>query len=154
MSRADQIKQKARELGFDLVGITSAAPPPHAPAYRRWLADGFHGEMTYMGRKAEQRMEPTKVLPGARSIIVVGMNYNSASVVASVPDAHPQDPVAGTAATTPRIVRYAWGTGDYHDVIGPKLKELATLVNGIWYLDTGPILERDLAQRANVPDGP
>ena len=130
MSLEAQIRACARALGFDLVGITTAAPPPHTAHYRQWLTDGCHGEMHYLAKRADERADPTRVLPGARSVIVVGMNYY----------------VANRAC----IARYAAGTRDYHDVMGTKLTELARLVNGIWYVDTGPVLERDLAQRAGL----
>jgi epoxyqueuosine reductase len=123
---AAAIRQEARALGFDLVGITTADPPPHAAQYRQWLADGFHGEMRYMTR----RRDPDQILPGAKSIIVVGMNYNP--------------------GPTKHIARYAVGPGDYHEVMGEKLRQLAKLVDGRWYVDTGPILERDHAQRAGL----
>jgi epoxyqueuosine reductase len=124
------IKQKARELGFDLVSITTANPPTHAGQFQQWLADGFHGEMAYLARNAGKRVDPEQVLPGARSIIVVGLNYYPGQ-------SHP-------------IARYAAGPGDYHNVMGENLRQLAEFVGGIWYVDTGPILERDLAQRAGI----
>ena len=130
MNSTAPIKQKARELGFDLVGITTAAPPPHAGQFQQWLADGFHGEMSYLARNASKRVAPEQVLAGARSIIVVGLNYYPGR-------SHP-------------IARYAAGERDYHDVMGEKLRQLAELVDGIWYVDTGPILERDLSQRAGI----
>lgn len=130
MNSTDSIKRKAAELGFDLVGITTAAPPAHAAEFRQWIADGFHGEMNYLPRRADERVDPTKVLPGAKSVIVAGMNY--------------------FPGKTRPMARYAAGTRDYHDVMGEKLAELAKLVDGIWYVDTGPILERDLAQRAGI----
>ncbi len=130
MNLTASIKQKAVDLGFDLVGITTADPPPHAGEFQQWIADGFHGEMNYLARNAGKRVEPQQVLPGAKSIIVVGMNY------------YP--------GRSRHIARYAAGTRDYHDVMGEKLKELAALVDGLWYVDTGPVLERDLAQRAGI----
>jgi epoxyqueuosine reductase len=147
---ARQIKHRALELGFDLVGITSAGSPPHAAQYRQWVADGFHGEMGYMERTAAKRVDPQKVLAGARSVIVVAMNYN-ADTVGRVPlgGGNQPAPRQGSRPTT-RIARYAAGASDYHDVMGAKLKELAGLVDGIWYVDTGPILERDFAQRAGI----
>jgi len=126
-----QIKQAARDLGFNLVGITTAAPPPHIAAYRQWIADGCHGDMTWMARNPDRRTDLQQILPGARSVIVVGMNYCP-------------------SAPTPQIARYAQLPGDYHDTMGQKLAQLAQLVDGLWYVDTGPILERDLAQRAGL----
>jgi epoxyqueuosine reductase len=129
-SIANAIKARARQLGFDLVGITTATPPPHAGEFQRWLAAKFHGEMAYLARNAAKRVEPQQVLPGAQSIIVVGLNYYPG------PARH--------------IARYAQSDRDYHDVMGEKLRQLTELTGGLWYVDTGPILERDLAQRAGI----
>jgi len=126
MPSSVEIKQAARELGFDLAGITTADPPPHAAEFRQWLADGCHGEMRYMAR----RRDPQQILPGAKSVIVVGLNY--------------------CPTHTGNVARYAAGSRDYHDVMGEKLARLAALVDGLWYVDTGPVLERDLAQRAGL----
>jgi epoxyqueuosine reductase len=139
MNSSASIKNKARTLGFDLVGITTADSPTHSAQFRQWLADGFHGEMAYLARNADKRVLPEQVLAGARSIIVVGLNY--------LPTA--KNRVPGTE-NSPRIARYAQSECDYHEVMGEKLRQLAKLVDGIWYVDTGPILERDLAQRAGI----
>ncbi|HUJ11743.1 MAG TPA: tRNA epoxyqueuosine(34) reductase QueG [Verrucomicrobiae bacterium] len=162
---AAAVKRHARALGFDLVGITTAQPPQHAKEFQDWLAKRFHGEMAYMARNAPKRIEPLRILSDARSIVVVGMNYHLEAVVPSGDSARS---AAGTAATTPRnrIARYAWGDGDYHEVMGERLKQLSDFIRSlpvsgtqahncshteaIWYVDTGPILERDLAQRAGV----
>jgi epoxyqueuosine reductase len=127
MPSSASIKNKARALGFDLVGITTGAPPAHREQFRQWLADGFHGEMGYMARQTGRRESPE-----ARFIVVVGLNYY--------------------AGDSPLVARYAAGTRDYHDVMGEKLRELAGFIGGDakWYVDTGPILERDLAQRAGI----
>src|SRR5580704_7808836 len=138
---APRIKAQARALGFDLVGITTAQSPQHAPEFQEWLASCFHGEMGYMAKNADKRGDPTKVLPSARSIIVVGLNYNA------------ETPRQGTRPTTARIARYASGMRDYHDVMAEKLKRLSEIIvevggpdtKALWYVDTGPILERDLA---------
>ncbi len=140
-SWANEVKQRARALGFDLVGITSATPPPHTGQFRDWLQTGFHGEMAYMAKNAGQRAHPSEVLPGARAIIVVGLNY-----------------FTGHHDKPGRVARYAWGECDYHDVIKHKLQQFADEICGIggsdthsrWYVDTGPVLERDLAQRAGI----
>jgi epoxyqueuosine reductase len=141
-----QIKEKARAIGFDLVGITGAQSPQHTREFQQWLASGFHGEMGYMAKNAEKRVDPSKILADVRSVVVVGLNYNTES------------PRRGTRPTTARIARYARGTRDYHDVISEKLRQLAAAIaecggpgtRSLWYVDTGPILERDLAQRAGV----
>src|SRR5689334_603532 len=76
MDLKSQIRGAARELGFDLCGVTTADPPPHAAAFRDWLAGGNHGEMGYMARRVERRTDLQNILSGARSVIVAGMNYN------------------------------------------------------------------------------
>jgi epoxyqueuosine reductase len=126
-----RIRAQAFELGFDLVGFTTAAQPLHAGEFRQWLADGCHGEMNYLARRADERADPSKLLPGVKSIVVVGVNY-------------------GTTGTA-HLARYAAGHADYHDWMGAKLAQLAKFIgNAVWYVDTGPILERDLAQRAGI----
>lgn len=144
-----QIKEKARALGFDLVGIASAQPPPHPQEFQQWLASGFHGEMGYMAKNAEKRVDPSRILADVRSVVVVGLNYNASDSESAVPS---QKRGEG------RIARDAWGACDYHDVMSEKLKQLASAIDGcggpgtrsLWYVDTGPILERDLAQRAGI----
>ena len=133
-----RIKAQANELGFDPVGITRAGPAATYDAFARWLANGYAGEMTYLARGAEKRRDTTLPFRDVRSAIVVGLDYGG------------KQP-AGT------IARYARGD-DYHDVM---LRRLAALhrwlaeqaghpVRGKAYVDTGPILERDLAQRAGL----
>jgi epoxyqueuosine reductase len=142
---SEHIRAKARELGFDLVGITSAAPLAHAGRYRAWVAQSFAGDMAYMYRNVEKRADPTQVLPGVRSIVVVGMNYYTAPAVPAE--------VRGRGW----ISCYAWGE-DYHLVMGRKLEALVAFIHEVegpdvqvrWYVDTGPILERELAWRAGL----
>jgi epoxyqueuosine reductase len=148
-----QVKEKARAIGFDLVGIASAQPPRHAEEFERWLASGFHGEMGYMAKNAAKRIDPPKILADAQSVVVVGLNYN-----AEPPRQPRSEQDKETRPTTARIARYAWGARDYHDVMSEKLKQLAVAIDecggpgtrSLWYVDTGPILERDLAQRAGI----
>jgi epoxyqueuosine reductase len=139
--QAAEVKQRARALGFDLVGITTVESPLHSNQFRQWIERDFHGEMNYMAKNAHKRVAPCEVLPGARSIIVVGLNY-----------------FTGNHANPGRIARYAWGPRDYHDLLAAMLQQFAdeiyriggTDTNVRCYLDTGPILERDLAQRAGI----
>jgi epoxyqueuosine reductase len=99
----------ARELGFDSCRIAVAGPPAHADELRDWLNDGAHGEMDYMARGEEKRRDPQKVLPAAKSIIVLALNYFHSE---------PEWRLAGAKkpGLRGRIARYAWGD-DYHDVI-------------------------------------
>src|SRR5437867_520424 len=114
-SLASQIKNEARRLGFDLCGIAPAAPSAFKSEFRDWLARGFHGEMGYMARNPDRRLDPSQLLPGARSIVVVAMNYYTES------EADTDDPSRAVFA------RYA-RNDDYHDVMGKRLKELLAFV--------------------------
>jgi epoxyqueuosine reductase len=142
---SEQIKVKAAALGFDLIGITSAAPLAHGGRLRAWVAQGFAGEMGYMSRDVEKRVDPSRLLPEVRSIIVVAVNYYTA------PELSVETPECGW------ISRYAWGQ-DYHTVLGDKLKRMVAFIQDVegadvrarWYIDTGPILERELAWRAGL----
>lgn len=134
----DRIKSRARELGFDLVGIAQLGPAETAPMFEEWLSRGFAGDMSYLERSVEKRADPRRVFANVSSAIVVGMNYG------------------GTAPAGP-IARYARGD-DYHDVMTERLRALHAWLNaelghevaGKAYVDTGPILERDLARKAGL----
>jgi epoxyqueuosine reductase len=134
------VKALALELGFDRVAVGPADPPEHGPAFRAWVEAGHAGTMGYLERRLEERLDPQRVLPGARAALCVALNYHQGDL------AHPSwRPVA----------RYAWGR-DYHDVIGPRLDRLAAHLaeaagaRSRGYVDTGPVLERDLAARAGL----
>ena len=73
MTLTERIREKAYELGFDLIGVAPAEQAPHAAAYRRWLAQGYQAEMRWLGRDPERRSDPRQVVPGARSVVVVGL---------------------------------------------------------------------------------
>jgi len=117
---ADALKQKACDLGFDLVGITGAEPSVFAAEYRDWIARGYAGEMGYLSRNLERRLDPREVLPNARSIIVVGMNYYTEEAV-GIGQAALGD------ADRAIFARYARGD-DYHDVMSAKLRELLAFI--------------------------
>src|SRR6185369_2114887 len=106
---------KARELGFDLCGIAPAEPSSFKTEFREWLARGYHGEMEYMAQNEERRLDPREILPGAKSIVVVAMNYYTES------DEEFDD--SGRAI----FARYARGD-DYHDVMTPRLRELLEFI--------------------------
>jgi epoxyqueuosine reductase len=133
----------ARELGFDSCRIAACAPPRHATEFRDWLRKGAAGEMHYMERSEEKRCDPQEVLPGARSIVVVALNYFQGHMT----------PRSETAATG-KIARYAWGD-DYHNMTAAKLAKIDNFLGEFdgrqkCYVDTGPVLERDHAAEAGI----
>lgn len=124
------------ELGFDLWGVCPATPPPHFPEYASWLAEGKQGEMAYLAHHLDLKRHPEHLLPGAKSMIVVAVNYN-------------QDP--NHRPGHPKIARYALGR-DYHKVLRAKLTKLAAKLEGAHRVcvDSAPLLERDFAQLAGI----
>lgn len=146
---ADALKQEAQKLGFNLVGITQAKPSPTLSAYRQWVDKGMHGKMGYLAREDRliRRENLNNIVDGARSIIMVGLDYRSVLV----PDSTLNDPTRG------RIASYAWNL-DYHDVMEDRLEKLSAWiqaqigdsVDSKVYVDTGAILERSHAQQAGM----
>jgi epoxyqueuosine reductase len=160
------IQQRASELGFDDCRIATASAPATAPQFKRWLADQRHGEMAYLERNAHKRVDPQQVLAGARSIVSLAVAYDAESDVfrdsGSVADTgkpfnDTRQAIHHAPSGSGLVARYA-RFADYHEVIGGKLKALAEYVDqvggegtrSLWYVDTGPLLERDLAQRAGL----
>ena len=135
------VKAEALRLGFSRAGITTPEPPPHLEIYEKWLNEGRHGEMTYLetDRARQRRADPRHILPECESILVVAANY--------LPNMQ----------KTERVAAYAVGD-DYHDVLAHRLKQLVSSieerigreVKNRYYTDTGPLLERELAQRAGL----
>jgi len=126
-------------LGFDRVGIGPAEPPPHGAAFEAWVGAGHAAGMSYLERSRERRLDPRRVLPGARSIVACALAYHQGSV-----------------AGPPGVARYAWGD-DYHAIVLSRLRELADALvaaapgtAATAYVDTGPLLERDLAAAAGL----
>ena len=129
----------ARELGFDECRIAPAVRAPHADLYLEWVAEGKAGDMKWLERNLERRTDPRVVLPGARAVVCLALNYYPGS-------AHPHPDY--------RIARYSWND-DYHDVIEEKLADLDLAMQEMggrqrFYVDTGPVLERDFASEAGV----
>jgi epoxyqueuosine reductase len=137
------IKEKALALGFDLVGIAPLGPFPEAVFYPKWLQSGYAGEMQYLERQKSAKLQPDSMLPGAKSVIVCAMNYNTAA------------PVTQFDRLRAWVSRYAWGE-DYHDTVRQKLEELASWMEQSStqrtkvYVDTGPLLERVFAKYAGI----
>ncbi|HTB83204.1 MAG TPA: tRNA epoxyqueuosine(34) reductase QueG [Candidatus Sulfotelmatobacter sp.] len=142
----EPIRQQAAQLGFDGCRFTTASPPQTAKNFQDWVAGKKFGEMQWLERNAEKRIEPQKVLPEAKTIIVLAASYSKETQHSAL-----RAPHSGVVA---RYARFS----DYHDVLGDKLKSLAQFVDtlgggstkSLWYVDTGPILERDFAQRAGL----
>jgi epoxyqueuosine reductase len=146
---AANIKQKAIELGFNLIGLTRAEPSPMLGAYQRWIAQGMHGAMGYMARpdRIIRREDLRQIVPNAQSIIIVGLDYRTLDI----PDEILND------ATRGRIANYAWGF-DYHDIMQPRLEQFANWlqaeaqgkIDQKLFVDTGAVLERSHAQQAGM----
>ncbi len=144
------LKAHAREIGFHLVGVTS--PEPFAGAELdlvRWLEEGHQGEMAWLNEaRARLSCRPQELLPGARSLVVVGVSYRTGV---------PGEDVPSDDAARGRIARYAWGS-DYHDAMKARLKQLSAFleqrcgmpVRARVFVDSGPLVERDAAVRAGL----
>ncbi|MFT3946281.1 MAG: DUF1730 domain-containing protein [Agriterribacter sp.] len=144
ITNSNRIKQIATQLGFDYCGIAQAVPlDDDARRLETWLNKGYNGTMQYMENYFELRVNPQKLVPGAKSVITLLLNY------------YPSD-VLSTGADVPRISKYAWGT-DYHEVIKLKLRLFVEQikiqigdVNGRGFVDSAPVLERAWAQRSGL----
>jgi epoxyqueuosine reductase len=141
---AADLKRRALELGFSAAGIAPLGPSAHATEFDDWLAAGYAGTMTYLHRQAEKRKDPRRIMPEARVAVVTLTNYFHGCA----------DPAARPRGA--RIAQYAW-SDDYHDVLGPRLEQLAAVVRELvpgsrtrCYVDAGPIPERELAQLAGL----
>ena len=133
----ENLRAEALSLGFDVFGVAPIDADVKADYFKKWIADGMHGEMEWMAKDTERRTEVTRVLPEARSIIVVGLNYYQ-------PQPNPNY----------QIAKYALGQ-DYHNVITKKLRKLCTVMRALGgaqkpYVDTGPVLEKPIAVAAGL----
>jgi epoxyqueuosine reductase len=134
------VKARASALGFDRVAIGPADPPEHGGALEAWLDAGYAGTMSYLDRGRAERLDPARLLSGARSAVAVAMSYNKST----------EDDWRG-------VSRYARGR-DYHDVIRPRLVELGEFIGSAAgapvasraAVDSSAVLERDLAARAGL----
>lgn len=141
--RTQLLREEAHRLGFAFVGISKAERmDEEARRLETWLNRGLHGRMHYMANHFDKRVDPTKLVPGAKSVVSLMYNY--------YPDKGQQDPEA------PRISRYAYGK-DYHYILKPKLKSLLQYlrehigeVEGRCFVDSAPVLERDWARRSGI----
>ena len=134
------VRELATRLGFSDCRVAAAKPAAHRALYEQWVADGKYGDMAWMARNIERRGDPCLVLPGAKAVVVFALNYFQGAA--------PAGPLEG------RIARYAWNE-DYHDLIEKKLKEINAHMESLggtqrFYVDTGPVLERDFAGEAGL----
>ncbi len=150
---AEQVAAQAHRLGFDLAGIAPVTAATTAAHYRAWLEKGFQGTMAYLAlpEAVDRRGDLARIEPGVQSVVVVGANY----FTVPLPPGFRDDPSRGIVAS------YAWGD-DYHDVLLPRLHQLAASLEATIgpgtgstathraYVDTGPILERELGARAGL----
>ena len=135
----DRLETAARELGFSAFGVCEAKPAPHLGFFDGWLARGDHAGMDWLAASRELRTDVDRLLPGARSVVAVALDYNR--------------PVSDRPGM-PRIARYALGR-DYHKVLRGKLKRLAALLEAEGYacrpcVDSAPVFERDYARLAGL----
>jgi epoxyqueuosine reductase len=145
LRRAD-VEQLALTLGFQRVGVASVARYPEAERLREWISRGYAGEMHYIARRLGEREDLTRVLPGAQSVVVCALAYDTGEPSSR----EPRVPATGW------VSRYAWGD-DYHEVVGERLERLTAELQALEprarfrrYVDTGPVPERMLAARAGV----
>ncbi len=137
------IKTEAKRLGFLSCGISKAGfLEEHAPRLEKWLKQGMHGEMKYMENHFDKRLDPTKLVEGAKSVVSLLLNY------------YPEQNQKDTSA--PKISKYAYGT-DYHFVIKDKLKQLLQFiqeeigeVNGRAFVDSAPVLDKAWAAKSGL----
>jgi len=142
---AAQLKQWALDAGFDRCGIAPLEPPAHGDAFVRWLERGEHAGMAYLERRVEARLQPATILAGAKSVLCVALRY--------APLVDEEEP---SGDLWPRVARYARGR-DYHALMEERLDVIAARVEAAFpgtrtrrYVDTGPVLERELAARAGI----
>jgi len=144
---AERVRALGLALGFDRVGFAPAAPAPQNAFLREWLARGYAGEMGYLARRVEERIDPRRLVPGARALIAVALRYPAARASES----------AGRSPRDARIARYASGD-DYHDVLRERLDAFESGIEALAnapvalrsYVDTGPVLERAAGARAGL----
>ncbi len=158
----EQIRRAAFELGFAQIGFAPARRPLHGAEYLEWLNRGWHGDMAYMAREdaIRRRLDPREALADCRTLILLSVRYGPGADASSHPDGspHPDGAVSAEGAASARAVvaRYALGR-DYHGVFEERMALLAEKVASLApesacraYVDYGPVLERDHAQRAGL----
>ena len=152
------IREAKARLGFLMAGVTTPDPPPHVSAFENWLAQGKHGAMGYLAdhQSRARRADPRLILPECKSILILALPYSKPTLIQPPPKSGEGQEMR-RQETRGQIAAYAWGD-DYHLVIPERLQKLVSFIEEQvghpfphrWYTDTGPILERDLAQRAGL----
>ncbi|MCH5599100.1 epoxyqueuosine reductase [Niabella ginsengisoli] len=136
------MKQLSKQLGFDYCGIAKAVPlDEDARKLEAWLNKGMHGQMKYMENHFDLRVDPTKLVPGAKSVITLLLNYF---------------PSQQQNSDAPKIAKYAYGN-DYHEIIRAKLNEFLFMIRekigdiqGRGFVDSAPVLERSWAKKSGL----
>jgi epoxyqueuosine reductase len=137
------IRDAGLDLGFSLVGVAAAVEPAGSRRLLDWLDLGYHGPMAWMARDPEARLDPERILPGARTVVVAALRYR-----------HPSPPLASAA---PRISCYAWGE-DYHEVLLRRLRHLEARIRAILgeplrtrlACDTSPVMDKAWAAASGI----
>ncbi|MFT5054797.1 MAG: epoxyqueuosine reductase, partial [Oceanospirillaceae bacterium] len=143
MKNADKIKAEAKRLGFMSCGVSKAGfLEEEAPRLEQWLNANMHGEMGYMANHFDKRLDPTKLVEGAKSVISLTLNYFPEKVQSD--------------STAPKLSKYAYGE-DYHFVIKRKLKELSDFIqteigeiDGRAFVDSAPVLDKAWAAKSGL----
>jgi len=143
-SRKEKIIEFAKELGFDKVGFSPARYcRSEADRWTRWTGKGYHGELTWLAGSADVRFDPSRLLPGVKTVLTAAVNYYNGTE-------YPESGVRG------RVSRYAWGN-DYHSVISTRLKKLLAGIKSVFpsvrgkvCVDSSPVLEKYWAQRSGI----
>jgi epoxyqueuosine reductase len=137
------LREEAARLGFSRVGVVRSGPLPGGERCDEWLRRGFHGEMTWIERQVPKRRDPSLILSGVRSMVVVAMDYYPGNEP-------PRTSLQGN------VSRYARGR-DYHDILGSRLDQLRKAVavrhpeaRGLWYVDSGPVAEKAWASHSSI----
>lgn len=150
-SLTNALLERARELGFELTGVCAAATPPRWELFRSWLQRGYAGEMHYLTERQDAYAHPDAILNGARSLVMLGMNYGGGKNESPLNRSHQPQECIGL------VSRYASGRVDYHDLIHARLKGLIEYLQQLrpgcqarGVVDTAPLLERDFAQLAGL----
>jgi len=166
MIHSFQIKQWAYQLGFDLVAIAPAEPVEYSDAFYEYLARGYQGDMRYLETNPDRRLDPRKLMPGARSVICIAMNYYTPSSGNHSCEDKTSGATSRPAAETTtgkrsgKVARFAWGK-DYHDVVRARLRQLAKQIRSAagsaekkiqlrCFVDTAPLMEKAHAARAGL----